>query len=137
MKLLVLHVDDESDIRRLVQLSLGLDPDIAVHSCACGADAVMVAEEWMPDLILCDVMMPGMDGPATLARLRECPRTAKIPVVFMTARVQSREVERFRSLGADGVIVKPFIATELADLVRACLRAAGHAVESAEQRGKT
>jgi chemotaxis response regulator CheB len=77
-----------------------------------------VATDWSPDMILCDVMMPVMDGPATLARLRECPQTADIPVVFMTARAQTRELEHFRSLGAAGVIPKPFDPLTLAGMVR-------------------
>jgi CheY-like chemotaxis protein len=66
------------------------------------------AIDWEPDVILMDVMMPVMDGPETLSHLRENARTAKIPVVFMTARAQTREVEHFLSLGAAGVILKPF-----------------------------
>src|SRR5215470_3982846 len=100
----ILHVDDERDIRRLVELSLSWDPELRVRNCASGTEAVAVAAEWSPHLILCDIMMPSMDGPATLARLRENPRTADIPVVFMTARVQARELDRFKSLGAVGVI---------------------------------
>src|ERR1700710_2245642 len=72
-----------------------------------------------PDIILLDVMMPVMDGAATLARLRANPVTAGIPVVFMTARAQSRELDLFRSLGAVGVIPKPFNPMTLAASVRA------------------
>jgi CheY-like chemotaxis protein len=114
----VLHVDDEPDIREVVALSLGLDPAFSVRSCASGGEALAAAVNWSPDMILCDVMMPVMDGPATLARLRECPQTADIPVVFMTARAQTRELEHFRSLGAAGVIAKPFDPLALAGIVR-------------------
>jgi CheY-like chemotaxis protein/HPt (histidine-containing phosphotransfer) domain-containing protein len=114
----VLHVDDEPDIREIVELSLGLDHDLSVHSCASGGEALRAASDWPPDLILLDVMMPGMDGPATLARLRGAPQTADIPVVFMTARAQTRELEHFRSLGAAGVIAKPFDPLTLAGIVR-------------------
>src|SRR3984885_11167895 len=82
----ILHIDDDSDIREIVALSLSLDPALILKSCAEGADALATAAAWAPDLILCDVMMPGMDGSTMLARLRENPRTAKTPVVFMTAR---------------------------------------------------
>ncbi len=115
----VLHVDDEPDIREVVEISLGLDPDLSTQSCASGQEALVAATEWGPDIILLDVMMPVMDGTATLARLRENPRTASIPVVFMTARAQSRELELFRSLGAAGVIPKPFDPMTLAASVRA------------------
>ena len=86
----VLHIDDEPDIREVVELSLGLDPAFSVRSCASGSDALATVADWSPDIILCDVMMPVMDGPATLLRLRECPQTVNTPVVFMTARAQTR-----------------------------------------------
>jgi two-component system OmpR family response regulator len=114
----VLHVDDEPDIRAIVEMSLQRDPDVTVQGCASGADALKVAREGAPDLILLDVMMPGMDGPTMLGHLRESPITANIPVVFMTARAQTREIEHFRSLGAAGVISKPFDPMTLAVAVR-------------------
>ena len=82
----------------------------------------MVAADWPLDIILLDVMMPGMDGPTTLARLRDNAQTAEIPVVFMTARAQTRELELFRSLGAVGVIPKPFDPMTLAASVRSYVR---------------
>ena len=114
----VLHVDDEPDIREVVEISLGLDPDFATRSCGSGEDALAVVADWPPDIILLDVMMPVMDGPATLACLRDNAKTAGIPVVFMTARAQSRELDLFRSLGAVGVIPKPFDPMTLAASVR-------------------
>jgi len=104
----ILHVDDESDIREVVQLSLGLDPDFSVRSCASGKDALAATTDWSPDLVLLDVMMPDMDGPTTLARLRERPATIEVPIVFMTARAQAVDIEHYMSLGAAGVIAKPF-----------------------------
>lgn len=115
----VLHVDDEPDIREVVELSLALDPGIETLGCASGREALVVSAEWNPDIILLDMMMPVMDGAATLARLRENPRTAGIPVIFMTARAQSRELDLFHSLGAAGVIPKPFDPMTLAASVRA------------------
>jgi two-component system OmpR family response regulator len=114
----VLHVDDEPDIRAIVEIALGLDPSFTVEGCASGPDALRAAAAQAPDIILLDVMMPGMDGPTTLAHLRESPKTANIPVVFMTARAQERELEQFRSLGAAGVIAKPFDPMKLAAAVR-------------------
>ena len=122
MTMRVLHVDDEPDIREVVEMSLALDPNLAVQSCASGAEALSKVGEWPPDLILLDVMMPVMDGPTTLARLRETPEAADIPVVFMTARAQTRELEHFRSLGAAGVIAKPFDPMTLAVSVRSYLK---------------
>ena len=119
----LLHVEDEPDIREVVEMSLALDPGILLKSCATGADALAAAADWDPDVILMDVMMPVMDGPQTLGHLREDARTAKIPVVFMTARAQSREVQHFLALGAAGVIPKPFDPMTLAAAVRAYLPA--------------
>src|SRR5664280_24249 len=120
----ILHVDDESDIREVVELSLGLDPALATRSCGSGKEALAVAAEWQPDLILLDVMMPVMDGPATLVQLRENARTASIPVIFMTARAQTRELDRFRILGAVGVVAKPFDPMTLAASVRSYVQPA-------------
>jgi CheY-like chemotaxis protein len=117
----ILHVDDEPDIREVVELSLGLDSDFVTRNVGSGKEALVVASEWLPDLILLDVMMPAMDGPATLAHLRADERTARIPVVFMTARAQAREIELLNSLGAMGVIDKPFDPMALAALVRTYL----------------
>jgi CheY-like chemotaxis protein len=125
----ILHVDDEPDIREVVELSLGLDPGFVVQACGSGEEALAVAAAWMPDLILLDVMMPVMDGPATLVRLRENAKTAGIPVIFMTARAQAREVDRFRSLGAIGVIPKPFDPMTLAAAVRSYVQSAHDPLE--------
>jgi CheY-like chemotaxis protein len=126
----VLHVDDEPDIREVVEMSLSLDPGFTVRSCASGEEALVEAADWSPHAILCDVMMPVMDGPATLARLRECAQTEKIPVIFMTARAQNREIERFKALGAAGVICKPFDPMTLPSEIRRQLCAAGIAALS-------
>jgi CheY-like chemotaxis protein len=117
----ILYVDDEADIRDVAVMALELDPGLEVRACASGAEALDVAPDWRPDLILLDVMMPGMDGPTTLAKLRERPETAKTRIVFITARTQAHEIERFVGLGAAGVIAKPFDAMTLADQVRAYL----------------
>lgn len=118
----ILHVDDEPDIRELVEISLALDPDMDVRSCASGSDALIAAAEWSPDVILMDVMMPTMDGPQTLKRLRATRATAAIPVVFMTARAQTRELAHFLSLGAAGIIPKPFDPISLAGAVKQYLQ---------------
>jgi len=118
----VLHVDDEPDIRELVEISLSLDPGLSVKSCCSGNDALSAAIDWSPDLILMDVMMPVMDGPQTLGHLREHAKTAETPVVFMTARAQARELAHFLTLGAAGVIPKPFDPMTLAGTVKQYLR---------------
>ena len=118
----VLYVDDEPDIREVATLSLEIDPAITVTSFDGGGAALRALDGGLrPDVILLDVMMPGMDGPATLTRIRERPALATTPVVFITARAQSHEQERFRSLGAVGVITKPFDPMTLAGDLRALL----------------
>ena len=124
MTLRVLQVDDEPDICEIVKMSLDLDPALEVHSSFTGHDGLAEAAAWSPDLILLDIMMPGMDGIATLERLRKNPKTANIPVVFMTARARLHELEHFRSLGVAGVIAKPFDPMPLAVSVRGYLQAA-------------
>jgi len=114
----ILYVDDEPDIREVVELSLGLAPDLAVQSCGSGEEALELLATSRPDLVLLDVMMPGLDGPATLARMRADPALAGIPVVFLTAKAMPTEVQRFLSLGAVAIIPKPFDALKLADQVK-------------------
>ena len=114
----VLYVDDEADIREVATFSLELDPEIEVRSEGSGAAALSSAAQWQPDAILLDVMMPTMDGPATLAQLRNNEATRHIPVIFITARAQEREIQEFKALGALEVITKPFDPMELAPLLR-------------------
>ncbi|WP_428156187.1 response regulator [Brevundimonas sp.] len=125
MPLTVMHVDDEPDIREVAAFALELDPDLALTSVASGAEAMVQLETGpAPDIILLDVMMPSMDGPSVLVRLREISGLEKTPVVFMTARAQSEEVERLMALGAIGVVVKPFDPMTLARQLRDILAAA-------------
>ena len=114
----ILLVDDEPDLREVVDVSLCLDPQFRTRACASGADALVMAARWSPSLILLDVMMPLMDGPTTLANLRKNPGTAHIPVLFLTARTQSAEIEQYISLGVQGILSKPFDPMTLAALVR-------------------
>jgi CheY-like chemotaxis protein len=104
----VLLIDDEEDIRRVARLSLSRVGKMEVAEAATGVEGVRRAESEAPDVILLDVMMPGLDGPSTLSALRSSPRTASIPVVFLTAKAMPAEVERLRGLGAVGVLIKPF-----------------------------
>jgi len=118
----ILHVDDEADIREIAVMCLELEPSFEVRGASSGAQALEIAGEWVPDLVLLDVMMPGMDGPETLQRLRADERTADVRVVFMTARTQSSDVQRFLGLGALGVIAKPFDPMMLAGEARGYLQ---------------
>lgn len=120
----ILYVDDEADIREIVSMSLSLDPDITVETVSSGAEALAAVRKSLPDVILLDVMMPEMDGPTTLFLLRERPESRGVPVVFMTARTQGREIQRFKELGALGVIAKPFDPIALASDLKALLAGA-------------
>jgi two-component system, OmpR family, response regulator len=117
----VLIVDDENDIRRVTRLSLTHVGRMEVADASSGPEAIRKALLEQPDAILLDVMMPSMDGPSTLAVLRGNPATAAIPVIFVTAKVMASELERLRSLGAAGVLTKPFDPMTLAGEVRAIL----------------
>lgn len=117
----ILYVDDEADIAEVAAMALELDPGFEVRTCASGEEAIVAASEWSPSLILLDVMMPLMDGPTTLTRLRSQPRTAYIPIVFITARTHASEIEHLKALGAIDVIAKPFDPMTLAARVRGYL----------------
>jgi len=114
----IVLVDDEPDIREVAKLALGAVGGFTVHTCDSGAAALAQIPGQQPDLVLLDVMMPAMDGPTLLLKLRETPNTRDIPVIFMTAKAQREEVEKLKNLGALGVITKPFDPMGLADVIR-------------------
>ncbi len=104
----VLLVDDDKNIRLIAQIGLEDTPDWIVTTAESGAEAIAKATADPPDLILLDMMMPGMDGKSTLVKLRANESTSHIPIIFMTAKVQTQELESYLALGAAGVISKPF-----------------------------
>lgn len=104
----ILYVEDEASIRTIAVTVLEAVGGFTVIACASGKEALAAAPGANADLILLDVMMPEMDGPATLQALREIPQTAHTPVIFMTAKVQASEIQHYKSLGAVEVIAKPF-----------------------------
>ncbi len=114
----VLLVDDEPDIRLIAEMGLSKVGGLTVFTAASGSEALATAVAQSPDVILLDVMMPGMDGPETLEGLRADERTRATPVIFVTAKAQQSEIERFMGLGAAGVVAKPFNPLTLADQVR-------------------
>lgn len=120
MKILI--VDDEPDIRKIAKLSLSRVGGMQVVEAANGPDGVRMAEAERPDAILLDVMMPGMDGPATLALLKAGEATAKIPVVFLTAKAMRSELDRLLALGATAVLTKPFDPMTLPKELQAALQ---------------
>jgi len=117
----LLYVDDEPDIREVAELALGLDPEFEVRTAGSAAEALQTLGDWAADVALLDVMMPGMDGPSLLARLRQMPEHAALPVIFVTARAQRAELQNFAMLDAIGIIAKPFDPMLLARQVRALL----------------
>lgn len=117
----VLIIDDEPDIREVAQLSLETVAGWEVMTGASGEDCLAMAGHERPDAILLDVMMPGMDGPSILGELQSDESTRSIPVVFLTAKIQPIDRERYAELGAAGIIGKPFDPMTLADEVSAVL----------------
>ena len=120
----VLIIDDEADIRRVAHLSLARIGGMDVLDAASGVEGAAKAAAEAPDAILLDVMMPGLDGPATLHALRADPRSADIPVVFLTAKAMPDEVARLLAMGVRGVLNKPFDPMTLPAQLRAALEPA-------------
>ena len=104
----ILIIDDEDDIRDVAALSLETIAGWSVVMANSGASGIERAAAERPDAILLDVMMPGMDGPTTFQELRKNPKTAKIPVILLTAKVQGHEQRRFAGLGFNAILLKPF-----------------------------
>jgi two-component system OmpR family response regulator len=111
----VLCVDDDPDICAVVHAALGCIAGLNVHTAGSGEQAIDLAYELRPDLILMDIMMPGLDGPSTFKRMREHALLANIPVIFLTAKDRPAEVAHFLQSGAIGVIAKPFDPLKLCD----------------------
>jgi two-component system OmpR family response regulator len=117
----VLLIDDEDDIRTVGRMSLEKVGGWGVLDASSGAEGVELAAAHRPDAILLDSMMPAMDGPATIARLKASERTREIPVLFLTAKLQPTDRARYLELGAEGVLAKPFDPMTLPDDVAAAL----------------
>jgi two-component system OmpR family response regulator len=117
----VLIIDDEQDIRMIARIALVRLGGMEVAEASNGEEGIAAAAALKPDGILLDVMMPGMDGPAVLGRLKADPVTAAIPVVFLTAKAMGSEIARLKSLGAAGVLTKPFDPASLSGQIRAIL----------------
>lgn len=117
----LLHVEDDADIREIAKMALDLSGEFEVVQCESGEDALTTVPGYLPDVILLDMMMPGMTGKQTLEKMREMPELADTPAIFMTARAQQSEMEELRSLGAAEVISKPFDPMSLADQVKSAI----------------
>ena len=114
----VLIIDDDADIRTIARLSLSRVGGMDVIEAASGVEGVRKAQEENPDVILLDMRMPAMDGWETLSALRSQPATALTPVIVLTAKAFGEEVERMTTLGAAGVLIKPFDPRTLSADVR-------------------
>ncbi|UDF03067.1 response regulator [Asticcacaulis sp. AND118] len=115
----ILCVDDDSDILEIVQMALEDIGRFRVTGLSSAETAISEAARLRPDLVLVDVMMPGMGGPGLLKAFRARPDLKALPVIFMTARIQASEVQDYLSLGADGVIPKPFDPMKLPEQIHA------------------
>jgi len=111
-------VEDDPDIQEVTTVLLSDIEDFEVKACGTAGEALQIAQDFHPDLILLDVMMPGLDGQGAFAAFRQMPATAATPVIFMTARVQPREILEYRQLGSLGVIPKPFDPNTLAETIQ-------------------
>jgi two-component system OmpR family response regulator len=115
----VMLVEDDDDIRTVAGMALEMVGGLTVRACGSGEEALAAVAEFAPQLVVLDVMMPGMNGPEVLVRLRAQDATADIPVVFLTAKAHREEVERLRALGVLDVVAKPFDPMTLADTIKA------------------
>ncbi|MDH5446535.1 MAG: response regulator [Gammaproteobacteria bacterium] len=114
----ILVVEDEADIRKIIKVSLENVGGFEVEMCASAHEALEVLPNRNPDLILLDVMMPVMDGPTLLKEIKQNTNSKDIPVIFLTAKVQSHEVEEYMDMGVIGVISKPFDPVELPEKIK-------------------
>jgi len=115
----ILVIDDENDIQEVARLSLQLTENWTVFSANSGAAGTLLALAEGPDAILLDVMMPDMDGPSTLRVLQQ--QSVTIPVIFLTAKVQLADREKYMQLGVRGIISKPFDPLTLGRQIREML----------------
>ena len=117
----VLIIDDEEDTRSIASMSLSILGGLDVVEAESGREGISKAEQERPDVILLDMMMPVMDGSETLVALQNNAGTKDIPVIFLTAKAMSSEIEKLKRMGAIGVLTKPFDPTILANQVRKIL----------------
>jgi len=118
----ILYVEDEPDIQAVAKLALEHVGHFTLEVCSSGQEALDKAEEFAPHLMLLDVMMPEMDGPTALGKLRDIKGLENIPAIFMTARVQPHEIQEYIALGALDVIAKPFDPMTLSGQIREILK---------------
>jgi CheY-like chemotaxis protein len=116
----ILYAEDEDDIREIAVIAIEAIGGFEIATCNSGIDVIELANHFKPQLVLLDVMMPIMDGPTTLLALKQQPTLKDIPVIFLTAKIMNAEINRFKEIGAIGVIAKPFdpmtLSTQIQDM---------------------
>lgn len=118
----ILLIDDEDDIREVASLTLEATAGWNVITASSGAEGIRMAESEQPEAIVMDVMMPDMDGPTTFREMQKNPAVSDIPVVLLTAKVQSVDQRRFKDLGVAAVLFKPFDPMTLAQQIAEILK---------------
>lgn len=118
----ILLIDDEETIQEVVQIGIEIEVGWKVSIASSGMEGIATAQTEQPDAILLDVMMPDMDGIATLSRLKANPKTQSIPVILLTAKTQIANKNQFQSLGVIDVITKPFNSMTLASRIAKILQ---------------
>jgi DNA-binding response OmpR family regulator len=121
----ILIIDDDKNILMIAEIGLSDTPEWEVVKALTAEEGLAKAVADRPDLILLDMVMPDMDGIAALTKLRQTAVTATIPVIFMTARASQDEIDNYTSLGAQGVIVKPFDPMSLSQEIRSIISGSG------------
>jgi len=114
----ILCVEDEADIRAVARVALETVGQFQVTMCSSGQEALDTLPDFAPQLVLLDVMMPGMDGPTTYQEIRKLDGYSEVPIIFMTAKVMESDREQYIALGASGIIAKPFDPMVLSDQIR-------------------
>ena len=114
----ILYAEDEADIQLVASLALETVGGFTLKTCNSGLEATTAIIDFQPQLLLFDVMMPNMDGPTALKKIRELPEYKNTPAIFMTAKVQENEVQTYLDMGAVAVIAKPFDPMTLASQIQ-------------------
>ena len=115
----ICYVEDDEDIQRIVRMSLERVGKMTVEVVSDPMVAIERIIAFKPELVMLDWMMPGMDGPTLFRKMRDTPETKDLPVVFITAKASTRELDELRTLGAVGTISKPFSPKDLPEQLRA------------------
>ncbi len=113
----ILYAEDDVDIQSIAQMALEMMGGYTLKICNNGQEAIDAIADFQPDLLLFDVMMPLVDGPAAFKEIHANPAYQDIPIIFMTAKAQTGEVDEYYEMGAKGVITKPFDPMTLPDQI--------------------